>query len=731
MGKLNSNRKVSLVSHKSRNSSPEEDSENESRPRIKLVLKVPEAKRDYPNVNRSTQRSLPPKELHPVNDYTSDSSLSEGEAAHYYKSTVYTEISSSPLSETIPIALQPPAIESSKSSSKKKKKKSKSKKSKSKKSHRKESKKDKRDNQNEEDSCSKYKLKASHTKPSTFDDLSSPLTSEPEGLALPSRKEFPKEIIDSLSFDDYSSPLSESISTVRDIDYSAPPGKLTIRLPPNVESATSSPLTPEYWQSAAPEYRTYREDQRSVAASPRALSNLTSPISPSESLQQESPLISLSISDASPKIVPQRDPVLPKALSKLKANAAENSDNSSQFPPSEYTPLTTSPLGPSKLSRLSRLGSIASEAQDDFASEATPSIKEDTVVAEPGSTEVSGKPKAKRKRKAVYRLNPLKKTVQSRAVANENSELPLKPAPKTTKSLRDVILKLLETACKRDKYGVFLEPVDPDEVPDYHTVIKNPMDFGTMRKNIEKSLYKDLDAFLHDFRLVCSNAMTYNDPNTVYYKSANRILDLGLAAAEKERIYIVPDPVEPEPEPPAKEEIVDVVGGNPPASICPSPAAETPAAEPLEMPVKKQRRILQKAPYTRPPPSDGSFDPRHFRPHQQTCLNIPKLEPAWISRKAPHVEGAEYPAGFLHYGPFPSLKTDSNVPQKENAYLTLGDTKGVAYGASIASFVSGLGPEIQKLATKRLNEISCNTYSLMKTTRKIVCASLKAKARLN
>jgi hypothetical protein len=38
--------------------------------------------------------------------------------------------------------------------------------------------------------------------------------------------------------------------------------------------------------------------------------------------------------------------------------------------------------------------------------------------------------------------------------------------------------KILITIIQKDTYGFFLRPVDPKLVPDYHVIIKNPMDLG-------------------------------------------------------------------------------------------------------------------------------------------------------------------------------------------------------------------------------------------------------------
>ncbi|KAL2347778.1 hypothetical protein Fmac_001778 [Flemingia macrophylla] len=51
------------------------------------------------------------------------------------------------------------------------------------------------------------------------------------------------------------------------------------------------------------------------------------------------------------------------------------------------------------------------------------------------------------------------------------------------------------TFLRKDTHGVFSEPVDPEELPDYHDIIKQPMDYGTVRKKLDKGLYPDLEQF--------------------------------------------------------------------------------------------------------------------------------------------------------------------------------------------------------------------------------------------
>ncbi|RIB04970.1 Bromodomain-containing protein, partial [Gigaspora rosea] len=85
----------------------------------------------------------------------------------------------------------------------------------------------------------------------------------------------------------------------------------------------------------------------------------------------------------------------------------------------------------------------------------------------------------------------------------------------------------------------FLEPVDTTVVTDYLTIIQKPMDFGTMRQKIDRNEYSSIDEFKAYFALVCNNCKTYNAPETLYYKSADKLWQFGEKSIERERDSIL------------------------------------------------------------------------------------------------------------------------------------------------------------------------------------------------
>ncbi|XP_026865284.2 ATPase family AAA domain-containing protein 2 isoform X1 [Electrophorus electricus] len=72
--------------------------------------------------------------------------------------------------------------------------------------------------------------------------------------------------------------------------------------------------------------------------------------------------------------------------------------------------------------------------------------------------------------------------------------------------LRDVTNRLAQDK----RFKAFAKPVDTEEVPDYTTVIKQPMDLSTVLTKIDLHRYVTVKDFLHDVDLIWKNALEYN-----------------------------------------------------------------------------------------------------------------------------------------------------------------------------------------------------------------------------
>ncbi|KAJ8713005.1 hypothetical protein PYW08_008309 [Mythimna loreyi] len=84
---------------------------------------------------------------------------------------------------------------------------------------------------------------------------------------------------------------------------------------------------------------------------------------------------------------------------------------------------------------------------------------------------------------------------------------------------RAALHKLLRMLRQKDASDIFTEPVDLQEVPDYSTIVKHPMDLSTMGKKLDRGAYATIDDIEADFKLMIENCLTYNNKDTVFYKA--------------------------------------------------------------------------------------------------------------------------------------------------------------------------------------------------------------------
>mmetsp|Transcript_17697 Transcript_17697/g.40126 ORF Transcript_17697/g.40126 Transcript_17697/m.40126 type:complete len:2003 (-) Transcript_17697:170-6178(-) len=92
---------------------------------------------------------------------------------------------------------------------------------------------------------------------------------------------------------------------------------------------------------------------------------------------------------------------------------------------------------------------------------------------------------------------------------------------------RNDIVKVFETLMNKllsmDKITgrFFSEPVSED-VPGYYNVIKQPMDYGTMKENVIDGKYRSSQAVQQDFQLIISNCLKYFDTEAAIVKIAQK-----------------------------------------------------------------------------------------------------------------------------------------------------------------------------------------------------------------
>lgn len=87
---------------------------------------------------------------------------------------------------------------------------------------------------------------------------------------------------------------------------------------------------------------------------------------------------------------------------------------------------------------------------------------------------------------------------------------------------------LLAKLMKHRFAWVFNTPVDVKALGlhDYYTIIRNPMDLGTVKSRLSKNWYKTPKEFAEDVRLTFSNAMTYNPKGQDVHYMAEQLLQI-------------------------------------------------------------------------------------------------------------------------------------------------------------------------------------------------------------
>ena len=96
-------------------------------------------------------------------------------------------------------------------------------------------------------------------------------------------------------------------------------------------------------------------------------------------------------------------------------------------------------------------------------------------------------------------------------------------------------------AISADPYSeAFLEPVEWKELGllDYLTIVKKPMDFQTIKENLNSGAYPTYDAFFADIQLIWDNCKTYNMAGSDIYKLAEYMEKLAKRSIQKFRSQI-------------------------------------------------------------------------------------------------------------------------------------------------------------------------------------------------
>ncbi len=87
------------------------------------------------------------------------------------------------------------------------------------------------------------------------------------------------------------------------------------------------------------------------------------------------------------------------------------------------------------------------------------------------------------------------------------------------------MIGMLHSQISQHRYGnIFHNPIKKSEAPDYHDIIKRPMDLKTIKSRVKDGLISNSLEFQRDIYLMFANAMMYNRPGSEIYNMAEEMM---------------------------------------------------------------------------------------------------------------------------------------------------------------------------------------------------------------
>ncbi|XP_063160340.1 bromodomain-containing protein 9 isoform X2 [Candoia aspera] len=321
------------------------------------------------------------------------------------------------------------------------------------------------------------------------------------------------------------------------------------------------------------------------------------------------------------------------------------------------------------------------------------------------------------------------------------------PTENESTPIQQLLEHFLRQLQRKDPHGFFAFPVTDAIAPGYSMIIKHPMDFGTMKEKIAANEYKSVTEFKADFKLMCDNAMTYNRPDTVYYKLAKKILHAGFKMMSKQAALLgdedpaVEDPV-PEVVPvhvettkkskkPSKEVISCIFEPEGNACSLTDSTAEEHVLALVEHAADEARdRINQCLPNSKIGylkkntdgslvfsvlnPSDPETEEEETHPVDLSSLSS-KLLPGFTAlgfkderrHKVTFLSSANTMVSVQNHSIFHDLKVD----EMELLYSAYGDETGIQCALSLQEFVKDSGSYSKKIVDDLLDHITGGDHS--------------------
>ncbi|XP_030080009.1 homeotic protein female sterile isoform X8 [Drosophila hydei] len=116
---------------------------------------------------------------------------------------------------------------------------------------------------------------------------------------------------------------------------------------------------------------------------------------------------------------------------------------------------------------------------------------------------------------------------------------------RNTNQLQYLIKTVMKVIWKHHFSWPFQQPVDAKKLnlPDYHKIIKQPMDMGTIKKRLENNYYWSAKEAIHDFNTMFTNCYVYNKPGedvVVMAQTLEKVFLQKIESMPKEELELEP-----------------------------------------------------------------------------------------------------------------------------------------------------------------------------------------------
>ncbi|VDB85377.1 unnamed protein product [Peniophora sp. CBMAI 1063] len=293
--------------------------------------------------------------------------------------------------------------------------------------------------------------------------------------------------------------------------------------PSSAEPRQFTAHTPPATPSASPNLKTPSTPLRhALEASQKHIDEPAEPLTPAEG---DSVDVIMTIGDEHPSVHASLPDVLRSTKSALLQDAQDSiSDESDAIERSAEQPASDEEPAP-------QLSGAEDDETEDMREEKETSpdipLQQQTPVPERRITRQGKRRASEAASELSESVRDRKKQRETSAADEDSDEDPVtakRRAQDAAKKFERVIMMLHADISNHRNGAIFQNPIKPSEAPDYHEIVKRPMDLKTMKARIKSGQISTSTEFQRDIYLMFANSMMYNKPNSDIYGMAGEMM---------------------------------------------------------------------------------------------------------------------------------------------------------------------------------------------------------------